>query len=64
MKFKTRSCSSNADKAYKALEFLREAYSEGKLNDIENMKDVFDALDISEDLEFAYRRLRDYHIDL
>ena len=52
------------ESAYLALEFLRQAYEENKIGEIENMEDVFDALDISGALAYAYERLACYHIDL
>lgn len=52
MKFETI-CSSKTDKAYFALEFLRKAYEDNRLNEIENIDYVFDCLDISGDLEYA-----------
>ncbi len=56
-------CSSKTDKAYFALEFLREAYMANKLNEIENIDYVFDCLDISTDLEYAQQKLEEFHID-
>ena len=62
MKFET-SWSDQASKAYFALEFLREAHKNGKLQEIENIEHVFDCLDISSDLEYAQQKLKDFHID-
>ena len=62
MKFITNSHDA-ADRAYDALLFLRNAYDAGKIGEIENMEDVFDALDISGELELAQKRLKQYHID-
>lgn len=62
MKFETL-CTTKSDKAYFALDFLRKAYEEGRLNEIENIEYVFDCLDISQDLEYAQQRLELYHID-
>lgn len=62
MKFET-SCSDQAGKAYFALEFLREAYKNGKLQEIENIEYVFDCLDISSDLEYTQQKLKEFHID-
>lgn len=55
--------SDKVGEAYSALEFLREAYQAGRLDQIENMEDVLEALDISQDLEHAKERLRDFHIE-
>ena len=49
--------------AYEALQFITEAYKKGKLDEIENMEDVLDALDISGDLEYALQRLKEFHIE-
>ena len=54
---------SKADLAFRALEFLRDAYERGLIGEIENMDDVFDALDIAQDLEYAHQRLDQYHIE-
>ena len=50
------------DDAFEAMQFLRNAYESGRLNEIENMEDVLDALDISIDLEQALQRLKELHI--
>lgn len=50
------------DRAHFALEFLRKAHKESKLNEIENMDEVLDALDISQDLEAANQKLHEFHI--
>lgn len=63
MIFKSK-CSGASDKAFEALGFLRKMVREGRLNEITNMEDVIEALDISQDLENANRKLKEYHIDL
>lgn len=55
--------SGKSDRAYEALEFLRDAYERGLIGEIENMDDVLDALDIAQDLEYAHQRLDQYHIE-
>ena len=62
MKFETN-CTTKSDKAYFALEFLRKAYEDNRLNEIENIDYVFDCLDISGDLEYAQQKLEEFHID-
>ena len=62
MKFETI-CNSKIDKAYFALEFLRKACDDNKLNEIENIDYVFDCLDIFGDLEYAQQKLEEFHID-
>lgn len=62
MKFSSHS-SELSDRAYDALEFLRNAYMSGMLAEIENMEDVFGALDISQNLAYANQRLKSYHIE-
>ena len=62
MRFETI-CSSKTDKAYLALEFLREAHKTNRLNEIENIDYVFECLDISNDLEYAQQKLKEFHID-
>ena len=47
-----------------AINFLREAFESGKLNEIENFDELIEALDISGELEYAHQRLKDYNIDL
>lgn len=63
MKFVTN-CTSKVDKSYFALEFLRSASKSKQLNEIENIDYVFECLDISEDLEYAQQKLKEFHIDL
>ncbi len=55
---------SKIDDASEALEFLRKAHKEGRLSEIQNMEQVLDALDISQDLEFARSALSDNHINI
>jgi len=55
--------SSKTDKANFALMFLREAKKSNKINEIENIDYVFDCLDISGDLEYLERKLKENHID-
>ena len=62
MKFVT-SCTSKVDKAYFALEFLRNVSKSKQLNEIENIDYLFECLDVSEDLEYAQRKLKEFHID-
>ena len=62
MKFITH-CSSASDRAYEALEFLKEAYANKKLNDIENMEEVFEVLDIALLLEEKENKLKEFHIE-
>ncbi|MDY5669656.1 MAG: hypothetical protein SPF87_04360 [Bacilli bacterium] len=62
MKFETI-CNSKTDIAYFALEFLRKACDDNRLNEIENIDYVFDCLDISGDLEYAQQKLEEFHID-
>ena len=62
MKFETI-CNSKTDKVYFALEFLRKACDDNRLNEIENIDYVFDCLDISGDLEYAQQKLEEFHID-
>ena len=50
------------DLAFYALEFLSEAYESGTIIDIENMEDVLDALDISQDLEYLEQIIKDNYI--
>lgn len=64
MKFnRNRTCKNLVDDAFEALQFLRDAYENNRLNEIENMDDVLDALDISGDLEYALQRLKEFHIE-
>lgn len=64
MKFnRNRTYKNLVDDAFEALQFLRDAYENNRLNEIENMDDVLDALDISGDLEYALQRLKDFHIE-
>ncbi len=62
MKFETV-CTNSADKAYVALKFLRDAYEKNKINEIENLEYVFECLDISQDLEYANRKLDEFYIE-
>ena len=63
MKFETR-WTDKTTRAFEALEFLRVAYKGGKLSEIENMEEVIEAIDIVQDLEYAYSVLESYHINL
>ena len=64
MKFnRNRTYKNLVDDAFEALQFLRDAYENNRLNEIENMDDVLDALDISGDLEYALQRLKEFHIE-
>ena len=64
MKFNTnRTYKSLVDDAFEALLFLRDAYENNKLNEIENMDEVLNALDISGELAYALQRLKDFHIE-
>ncbi len=45
-----------------AIRFLRDAYEQGKVSEIENMEEVLDALDVVEQLERALRLLEENHI--
>ena len=62
MRFLPRS-SSSSDRAYEALEFLRNAYEQGKIAKIENMDGLLDALDIAQELEYAKNKLKDFNLD-
>ena len=53
-------CSDSADRAYFALEFLKEAYENNKFNEIENMEDIFNALDISMELKDLKEKIMEY----
>ena len=64
MIFKTNRMYKNAiEDAADALRFLRVAYEENKLAEIENMEDVLQALDISQDLEYAISKLKELSIN-
>ena len=52
----------NLDIAIAALEFLKKAHEEGKLNEIENFDDVLDAIDLISEVEYLQQRLKDYNI--
>lgn len=63
MKFETR-CSERARQVFEAIEFLRKAYKEGKLLEVENFDDLLEALDSSQELEYYYSVLKGNHINI
>ena len=52
------------EKAFFALAFLRAAFEREKMNEIENVEDILNSLDISQDLEYCHQLLKMHHIDL
>lgn len=62
MKFETQSIG-DVNCYNDALAFLKDAHAKGAINDIENMGELFDALDINLVIEYLQARLRVYHID-
>lgn len=61
MKFQTI-CTDESEKAFFALEFLKEAFKNDCLNQIENMDEILNALDISQELAYCQKLLNDHYI--
>ena len=51
MKFQKRTFCSVSDQLYFAVEFLREAYETGKINEIENWDELIETLDVSGEVQ-------------
>ena len=47
-----------------AIEFLKKAFKEGKLKEIENFDDLIEALDSTQDLEYLCTLLEQNHINI
>ena len=62
MRFETK-CSDKVGRAFFALEFLRKAFEENKIAEIENFHDIIESLDISQDLDQALQILKALNIE-
>ena len=54
--------SEKTERAFFALQFLQKAIAEKTIYEIENIDELINALDISQDLAFAEQQLKSNHI--
>lgn len=62
MKFDTR-YNDLEDRVYRATKFLEEAYNNKTICDIENIDELFEALDVAEDIAYLESKLKAYHLE-